>query len=283
MKINELSPDGHPYLRCMANIANVPKILYVRGAVPPERVISVAIVGTRRPTLYGKQIAFDFAYNLAKRGVVIVSGLAFGIDTAAHKGALAANGVTIAVMAHGLDTVYPVAHQSIAQSILDGSGALISEYPAGHGPMKHRFLERNRLVSGIADAVVIIEAEEKSGTWSTVQSALEQNKEVFAVPGPITSAQSRGPNRLIQQGAHPATSVDDILARIAPKLLSNTIATQYTLTESAILQAIEQGNHHPDAISQTPGLSLPDCLAQLTSLELDGVVISRGGHWLRAS
>lgn len=280
MKINTFIPDKHKYLQRLFSIAQMPKILYAKGILPEREVATVAVVGTRSPTPYGKQVAFDFAYRLAREGIVIVSGLAYGIDRVAHEAALEAGGTTIAVLAHGLDTIYPSRHQTLAKRILDNRGALISEYPVGTPAQKHRFLERNGIVSGLADALVVIEAGERSGTSVTVMHALEQGKEVFAVPGPITSPQSVGPNRLIQQGAHPAVSVEDILRVVAPGKRTHTksVIQGNSPEENIILGLIRNGMQDSDGLLKASGLSVQLYLQTLTLLEINGLIRSIGPH-----
>ena len=244
----------------------------------------MAIVGTRKPTPYGIEVAFDFAEKLARRGVVIVSGLAYGIDTAAHRGALHAGGTTIAVMAHGLDTVYPRGNTRLAESIIDKGGALISEYEQGTEAMKHRFLERNRIVSGLADIVIVVEAGERSGTLRTVAEALEQGKEVFAVPGPITSPQSIGPNRLIQQGAQPALTPKDICVALGIDPLEPIQSKLVTANpeELLLLELIAQGVRAGDQLLEQSGLSASVYGQTMTMLEIQGLIRPLGGNqWAR--
>lgn len=274
MESNSIIPDEHPYLKGMMSLAGLSKRVYAVGVLPPERIVSVAVVGTRRPTNYGTQVACDFAEALARRGVVIISGLAYGIDTAAHQGALRANGITIAVLAHGLDQVYPKGNEALANDIVTHGGALISPYEQGTGVAKWRFLERNQWVAGLADAVLVIEAEERSGTKSTVRYALDQGKEVFAVPGPITSSQSKGPNALIKEGAHPALTPEDILEVIAPQLLTQGAQRRkgQTADQEAVLEALEHGSHSLDDLMAATGLSAASTLATLTVLELGAFI-----------
>ncbi len=284
MKINTISPDKHKYLQMIGAIAKPPKTLHIRGRIPPDRLLSVAIVGTRKPTLYGTQVACEIADRLARKGIVIISGLAYGIDASAHTAALDAKGTTIAILAHGLDETYPRSHEGIADRIVQNDGALITEYSSGAGVRKHHFLERNRIVSGLADAVIVVEAGERSGTLSTVMQALEQGKEVFAVPGNITSPQSFGPNRLIQQGAHPVTSVDDILAVIAPHLIDNESESGpphgNTPEESIILQFIYQGVTEKEALLAASGLNASQFLQTITMLEIAELITVRAEHYI---
>lgn len=196
MKINTITPDKHKYLQIIDSIANKPRILHYMGILPKERITSVAIIGTRKPTSYGKEIAHMLAYELAKRGVIVISGMALGIDAIAHRGALEAGGTTLAVLGNGLDTIYPSSHKDLARQIIAQGGALISEYAPEELARPHYFLQRNRIVSGLSDAVIVVEAASRSGTLNTAAHALEQGREIFAVPGNITSPLSSGCNIL---------------------------------------------------------------------------------------
>lgn len=282
MKINSITSLKHNYLQIARHIAKPPALLHICGELPAQRTISVAIVGSRRPTNYGTQVTLDITERLARRGIVIISGLAYGIDAAAHSAALNVGGRTIAILAGGLHTIYPRGHERLARRIVEGGGALISEYDHDTSPMKHHFLQRNRLVSGLADAVIVVEAGERSGTLSTVNHALEQGKDVFAVPGPITSPQSFGPNRLIQQGAHPVTCVDDILAIVAPELLSAPPAhlrrANYDEPTQRLITLLEAGTSHGSDLLAQSGLSPAQYFSCLTHLEVDGVIRSLGGN-----
>jgi DNA processing protein len=281
MKSNTFTTDEHKYLQRLKMVALKPEIVYALGELPAASRLSVAIVGTRRPTLYGKKVSFDFAYSLAQQGITIVSGLAYGIDSAAHKGALAANGHTVAVVAHGLNSIYPLGHTQLAQQIVMQGGCIISEYPDGTPVMKHRFLERNRLVSGLADVLLVIEAGEQSGTSSTIQYALEQGKEVFAVPGPITSSASKGTNRLIQQGAHPALSPQDILEVIAPgRKVVDKPPTGDTEAETLLLTLIYKGVADTDTLMNTSALDSSTYAQTITILEIRGrIAKGSDGRW----
>jgi DNA processing protein len=191
------SAEYPPLLR---EINDAPLILYVRGDAGLLAKHAVGMVGSRRPTAYGSSVAHRLASDLAQRGLVIVSGLARGIDSASHRGALEAGGKTVAVLGSGIDVIYPSENQLLAKKIME-SGAVISEFPLGTGPTPQNFPIRNRIISGLSLGVVIVEAAEYSGSLITARLALEQNREVFGVPGNITSAQSFGPNHLIKQGA----------------------------------------------------------------------------------
>lgn len=280
MEIKRYKLEESSYLSSLRGITGAPRSLYVIGSLPVERYHTVAIVGTRKPTSYGKEVTYELAYKLAKKGVIIVSGLAYGIDAIAHRGALDAGGITIAIQANGLDKIYPAANQRLAREIVEKGGAIISEYPTGVGGQKFQFLARNRIVSGLSDAVVVTEAAARSGTLSTVNHALDQNKEVFAVPGPITSPLSVGPNRLIQQGAHPVLSVDDILAVIAPDLLEEqvSLALGDTPLQTKILQLIQSGTRDGDQLQRETGVEASEFLSTLTILEINGLIRPLGGN-----
>lgn len=199
---------GYPPL--LAEIEDRPFGIYILGTFPRGDTAPCAIVGTRRATPEGKSIAHRFAHNLAQAGFPIVSGLAFGIDAAAHEGCLDARGTTVAVLAGGLDDVYPRENGRLAKRILESGGAIISEYPLGAPPYQDRFLERNRIISGCARGTLIVEAPVGSGALVTARLALEQNRDVFVVPGPITQPQFAGANQLIRQGAELVTAPEEI-------------------------------------------------------------------------
>ena len=280
MEIKQVIIRGHNFFQPLKQLTHTPTTLYIKGQLPEGRPPVIAIVGTRKPTPYGKEVTFQLAYNLAKKGVIIVSGLAYGIDATAHKATLEAGGTTIAVLANGLDTVYPVAHQRLAREILNGGGALLSEYPSGTGARQFQFLARNRIVSGLADAVIVTEAGERSGTLSTVNHALDQNKEVFAVPGNITSLLSIGPNRLIQQGAHPVLKAEDILAVIAPHLLQpqTELALGANPAEIRIIELLQQGIRDAEELQRQSSLSASEFATTLTMLEINGDIRQLGGN-----
>ena len=204
--------DGYP--ERLRSIAAAPALLYIRGEMTPDDSLSVAIVGTRRATAYGREVTHRLATDLAALGVTVVSGLAKGIDGIAHDRTLAAGGRTIAVLGHGLHTIYPPEHKSLAARIADGNGALITEYPPGAPIDPGNFPARNRIISGLALGVVIVEADRKSGAMITADFAADQGREVFAVPGSILSPMSAGCNALIKDGARLVTGVDDILAEL---------------------------------------------------------------------
>jgi DNA processing protein len=196
-----LTYDSEDYPPLLRQIPDAPLLLYVRGDLKILSRVAMAMVGTRKPSAYGSQVAHRLARDLADRGVVIVSGLARGIDTCAHRGALEANGgKSVAVQGRGMDDIYPRENRKLAEKVTE-NGALISEFPIGTGPLPENFPIRNRIISGLSLGVLVIEAAEYSGSLITARLALDQNRDVFALPGNITSAQSFGPNHLIKQGA----------------------------------------------------------------------------------
>lgn len=211
MKIEELNIEdiGYPFL--LKQIYSAPKKIYVLGNKEILREKSIAIVGCRNCSEYGKKVTKNLAYKLGKRNIITVSGLARGIDTYCHIGTLEAKGRTIAVLAHGLDMIYPIENRNLAKEIIKNGGALVSEYPVGVKPEKNNFPIRNRIISGLAEKTVIVEAKEKSGALITAGFSLEQGREVFAVPGSIYSNTSSGTNELIKQGASVLTTYEDLI------------------------------------------------------------------------
>lgn len=207
--------DDSSYPKNLANIFDPPLILYVKGKFLPRDWISVAIVGSRRPSLYGRRTAEKLGRELAARGLTVVSGMARGIDSAAHKGALSSAGRTIAVLGSGLDVVYPPENKGLMEEI-SREGAVISEFPMATPPERGNFPRRNRIISGLSLGVVVVEAAQRSGALITVDCALEQGREVFALPGKVDSLTSGGTNRLIQQGAKLVTTSEDIIEELEP-------------------------------------------------------------------
>lgn len=281
MKINTISISDPCFSKTLATIPQAPKTMYVLGN-PDVHGPAVAIVGTRKPTPYGTAVTLELAEKLAKRGVVIVSGLALGVDGIAHQGALNVSGRTLAVLASGIDIISPSSHRHLAEQILMKNGAILSEYTPGTPPLAHQFLERNRLVSGLADAVIVTEASAKSGTMNTVMHALEQGRDVYAVPGNITSPSSAGCNKLIEQGAMPIIDIDAFVERFAP--LETTPKQQLLLAENpeeqAILELIQSGISDGDELQKKSRLAASAYSTTMTMLELRGVIRPLGAnHW----
>lgn len=289
-KINRHSIAISSFTSVLGQYEGMPSVLYSIGALPTERPPTVAIIGSRKPSAYGTEVTRLFARQLANRGVVILSGLAYGVDAIAHEAALEAGGTTVAILAGGLHSIYPKRHTALAARIAKNGGALISEYAPGVEPRPYFFLARNRIVSGLADAVLVTEATDKSGTFSTIAHAISQNKEVFAVPGPITSLLSAGPHRLLQTGAHIACEPDDILRVIAPHLLASSplqsalfdYAPDDPSIEARIFNCIKNGQRDGDSIQRqvmaSGNSTIAEYLQSLSLLELNGSIRALGGN-----
>ncbi len=268
-------PSFPPLLR---EIQDPPLVLYVRGSVPVCSRRVVAVVGSRRPTRYGLRIARELAERLAEAGLVVASGLARGIDAAAHAGSLAA-GPGIAVLAGGLDLVTPSCNRRLANRILDG-GALVSEHPPGVPPLPGRFPVRNRIITGLAEATIVVEAHDPSGSLTSARHAAEQGREVFAVPGNIDSPASRGTNRLIAEGCHPLLDVRDVLEilGIDPGRVEQPQAVSKLEGDAALVAAALESEPCPvDLIVARSGVAASRVFEVLTQLELDGVAERLGG------
>lgn len=280
MKINNISSSNPLFPERLRFIPQAPKQLYVKGQLPAYQ-LGIAIVGTRKPTTYGRHVTTELSRKLAEKGAVIISGLAHGVDGLAHEGALAAHGITIAVEPNGLDTVYPATHRELAERILSSGGACISEYKPGTPPLPYRFLERNRLVSGLADIVIVTEAALHSGTTNTVRHALEQGKDVYAVPGPITSAMSAGCNQLIAQGATPIVSIDSFIEQLFPKpSRKQALLLAQNIEEQAVLDLIAHGITDGEELHAKSGLTAATFAQTMSILEIRGVIRALGAnHW----
>lgn len=281
-KINQLSPQGHNFTSRLTDIARKPQTLYYMGTLPDGDRKRVAIVGSRKPTSYGKEVTMRLASALAQRGVVIVSGLALGVDGIAHRAALEVGGTTVAVLGNGLPTIYPASHTALAHELIENGGAILSEYPEREKARPYYFLQRNRLVSGLADAVIITEAAHRSGTLNTAQHALEQGRDVFVVPGNITSPLSEGCNNLLLQGANPITSVEDFCNYFAPIPKQPTIAQAATLgpEEQTILDLITSGVRDNDQLQAQSNIPSAQFSIALTMLELHGLISRSGNDWI---
>jgi len=259
----------------LKEIYDYPPLLYVRGSLLPEDEWCLAVVGTRRATVYGRQVTEEIVADLARSKITIVSGLAKGIDSVAHHSALEAGGRSIAVFACGLDIVYPSENANLARSIIP-QGALISEYPLGTKPRAENFPRRNRIMSGLSLGVLIIEAGETSGAMITAHLALEQNREVFAVPGSILSPASRGTNHLIQEGAKLVRDYTDILEELNLMSVARQIEMKEVLpssdTESLLLKQLRAEPTHIDEVCRSSGLPISTVSSTLAMMELKGLV-----------
>ncbi len=267
------------YPALLREIHDAPPMFYYKGQLSPADDRALAIVGTRRATNYGRQVTHDLASDLARAGVTIISGLALGIDGEAHKAALEAGGRTIAVLGNGIDSVYPPEHHNLADAIVSsGQGAIITEYPPRTAPDGRHFPARNRIISGLALGVLIVEAPENSGALLTAGQAAEQGREVFAVPGNITLINSQGPNRLIQDGAKLVLDTADILDEL--DLSHQLVQTRQTVQslaptddlEDELLALIEREALHVDEIAIQSDLSVHEISAKMTLMVLKGLV-----------
>lgn len=257
-------------------IDHAPPVLYLRGTLADTDEWALAVVGTRAATPYGRQVAHQLVSELAANGLTIVSGLARGLDSDAHRAALEAGGRTIAVLPCGLDTIYPPEHRQLAAQIVQ-HGALVSIFPLGTQPLRANFAPRNRVISGLARGVLVVEAGEKSGALITAGQALEQGREVFAVPGNITAQGSTGTNRLIQDGAHPVTSAQDILSvlnleRVAEYTSARRALPPLSDVERQVLEGLSAEPLHIDELTRQVGLAVAAVSSALATLELKGMV-----------
>lgn len=285
MEINRICPDEHNFTQRLASIANPPKSLCFMGTLPTSGAPVVAIVGSRKPSAYGREVTEQLAGDLAKAGCIIVSGLALGIDGIAQRAALKAGGTVIGVIPNELPDISPQTNYKLAINIIENGGAILSEWKKGDGKIVNRwsFLERNRLVSGLADAVIITEAAERSGTLNTAAHALSQGRDVFAVPGNITSPLSAGCNALLKQGALVATTATDILNVIAPSNARSAtdqaaIPLGETPAENTIIDLLRTGLRDGDQLQQQSGLNPADFATALTMLEINGVIKPLGAN-----
>ena len=274
--------DDERYPRALRFTADPPPLLYVKGRVEAADTEAIAVVGSRAASPYGLAVAERLARELAGRGITVVSGLAIGIDGAAHHGALRANGRTIAVLGCGIEQVYPLRHRGLAAEIA-ARGALVSELPIGTPPLGQNFPRRNRIVSGLALGVVVVEAGERSGSLITARLALEQGREVFAVPGEAGLDRTRGTHRLIRQGARLVESAADVIedalpwrsgaATLGPPRLGPAISAD----GAKVLSAFENVVEHVDRLIERSGFEAARALETLLELELSGEVLRHPG------
>jgi DNA processing protein len=278
--------EGYP--EALDEIPDPPPLLYVRGAFEPRDALAIALVGSRRCTPYGLRVAERLASALARVGLTVVSGLARGIDAAAHRGALKAGGRTIAVLANGLSRVYPPEHEGLADEI-SAAGAIVSEMPMRQGPLAGLFPQRNRIISGLSLGVIVVEATPRSGSLSTARHAVEQNREVFAVPGPVDSLSSQGCHRLLRDGARLVETVDDVLEELGPLVREVTPSPEETpvrrpaeLTlsdlERSLLGRLGNDPRAVDELIAETRLTASQVMATLSVLEMRRLVRRLPGH-----
>lgn len=275
-------PEYPANLTALKDTGEAPPVLFVRGTLLDRDEWSIAVVGSRAASAYGKAVTESITRDLAGNGITIISGLARGIDSEAHQATLEAGGRTIAVLACGLDRIYPPENRQLAAKIMR-QGALVSSFPVGSEPDGMKFPVRNRIMSGLAKGVLVTEAADKSGALITAEAALDQGREVFAVPGNITSRSSMGVNRLIQDGAHPVMSADDIMAVLSYERQVTFAEARKSLPEMSdiekiILEYLAEDPVHIDQIARDTQLSITEVSSGLTLLQLKGLVKDMGGR-----
>ena len=265
--------DGYPPQ--LAGLPQAPPLLFVWGSVEALSGEGYAVVGTRRPTPYGLQVARELGSECARRGYVLFSGGAYGVDAEAHRAALEAGGKTVAVLGSGHAHLYPRAHRRLFEEMVEAGGAVVSEFPPDTRPDPGLFPRRNRIISGLARAVVVVEGDVDSGAMITARWALEQGREVYAVPGPIYSPKSRGPNWLISQGATPYLGPESLF----PKGPGPRELPELTQEEERVLEVLGREPLHADEVAERAGLGPAQALTTLLSLEIKGVVRSLPGKY----
>ncbi len=274
-----LVPEDPNFPAALREIPDAPTLLFAAGWLDLLQAPCVAIVGSRSHTRYGGEVCRHFASGLARSGLVVVSGMARGLDAAAHTAALDAGGGTIGVLGNGLGVIYPTANRALYQRVLD-QGCLLTEFPPGERPHAGSFPRRNRLISGLARVTLVVEARERSGALITADCALTQGHDVLAVPGPITSPVSVGCNRLIQLGAKPALGLRDVLEEYGislPQAASAALPTDLTAEERRVLDVLALGSEQVDEVAARLKQPAWDTLAVLTSLEIRGLVEQEPG------
>lgn len=283
-QVQLITLDSEHYPELLKQTAAPPLLLYVKGQPDVLSSVQLAVVGARKATPFTLQLTRQWCKALAAAGITITSGLALGIDASAHLGALDAGGRTVAVLAHGMDQLYPRQHRRMAQQILE-NGALISEFGFGQPPLREYFPQRNRIISGLSLGVLVAEAALKSGSLITARYAVEQNREVFAIPGSVNNVMARGCHHLIRQGAQLVENCDDILQALAlPLSFSVNEAvekSEYSLSANALLIINSMGAElmHPNDIQQGSGLDAATLASELMLLELDGVLAQQNGYY----
>jgi DNA processing protein len=280
LKVKVLTWDSPDYPALLKNIANCPATLYIRGSLTAADEWALAVVGTRQATTYGKECTRLLVRGVAENGVTIVSGLAYGIDTLAHQSVIEAGGRTLAVLGSGVDVIYPRDNHKLGMSIME-HGALVSEYPLGTQPEAGNFPRRNRIISGLSLGVLFVEGSQKSGARITTDFALEQGREVLAVPGSILRDSGSGPNYLIQNGAKLVTSVADILEELNLTMVGQHVEARQVIpanqTEAVLLKQLSSDPIHVDDLGAATGLPAHEIASTLIMMELKGMVRQVGG------
>ncbi len=281
-----ITPQHERYPELLKQIHDPPELLYVRGTLPPRDALCLAVVGSRKATMYGARAIDEIVEPIARSGVVIVSGLAYGIDALAHRAALKAGGVTVAVLGSEVDErgMMPSGHRELAREIIERGGAIISEYPAGTRVEEWHFPVRNRIIAGMSQATLVVEAAVKSGSLITAKAANDAGRDVFAVPGSIALETCAGPNNLIKMGARVATCPEDILSVLGVTNASEpkTIPVAGSPTEAKILEILTRNPLHVDDIARAAGLPISTATSTLTLMEMKGSARHMGGmHYAR--
>jgi DNA processing protein len=285
--VSIVTDQDEAYPRALREIHDPPGVLYVRGGFVSRDALAIGIVGTRHATNYGKTQAHRLAGSLSRAGLTVISGLARGVDAAAHRGALEAGGRTLAVLGSGVLNIYPAEHKELAGEVA-ASGAVVSESPPRFQPLAGSFPQRNRLISGMSLGVIVIEAAERSGALITARHAMEQGREVFAVPGRIDSRASRGCHQLLRDGARLVESADDVLEELGPlveplsadngEVVRHPAELQLNEIEQRVLQAIDQEPTSIDEVVRTTEIAVPRVLSTISVLEMKRLVRRAGGN-----
>ena len=298
-----LTPEDPGYPPLLKGTADPPEVLYVRGGIAPDDRLAIAVVGARRATPAGLDLARRFGIDLARAGFTVVSGLARGIDAAAHRGALEGGGRTIAVLGSGIDRIYPAEHEALARSIAE-HGALLSEQPLGEAPRGGYFPKRNRIIAGMAWATVVVEGAHNSGSLITANLALEEGRLVFAVPGNVGEPNAEGTNALLRSGAHCCRGAEDVLEDLGPMIVetaAQVAAARGDAPGSAAMEGPAEATSSPaeaaviaalsrtrgrdlEALGRATGLAPAGLQVALLGLELRGIVVARPGprYFLKA-
>lgn len=280
-RIEEIPAFDSRFPERLREIPESPGCIYLKGRLPEPVEMTVGIIGARDGTEYGKMVARTLAKELSEYGISIISGMAYGIDTAAHEGALLGGGKTYAVLGCGVDICYPAINKKLYSKIQE-EGGIISEYPEGSPPLPHHFVARNRLIAGLSDILIVVEAKERSGTFITVDRALEQGKQVFVVPGRITDPLSRGCNKLLMEGASLCLSKEDILSCFSIEAgKDNEKKPNLKGEEKRIYNALDLEGKHIDALYKELEIPLQSLYSVLVKLEIEGYCESFSSSYYR--
>ncbi len=282
VKIVTMEDKDYPFL--LKEISDPPLVLYVKGDLSSSGKYLISIVGSRKCTKYGQTVAQKFAASFARFGIIVVSGLALGIDSAAHSGAITAGGKTFAVIGSGLDRIYPASNKFLAEKIYSDYGAVISEFPFGTEPKPFNFPFRNRIISGLSYATIVVEAAKKSGSLITARLAAEQGRDVFAVPGNITSKMSEGTNMLIKDGAIPITEPNDVLTYVSVfkgLFVEEAKSKKFSADEEKVISVLDNSMETLMGISEKTGISEQKLISLLTYMEVKGLIKRNGGRYFK--